>query len=39
MQKAADMQAPQREQLFLKTCFGLVNDPYSANCTGAQLQV
>ena len=28
MQKDAEMQAPRREQLFLKTCFGFANDPY-----------
>ena len=39
MQTAADMQAPQREQLFLKTCFGYANDACSANCTAAQLRL
>ena len=39
MQKAAEMQAPQREQLFLKTRFGFANGPYSANCTVAQLRL
>ena len=37
VQRAAEMRAPQREQLFLKTCFSYANDPYSANCTAAQL--
>ena len=39
MQRAAEMRAPQREQLFLKTCFGYANDPHSANCTAAQLRL
>ena len=29
--KAAEMQAPPRERLFLKTCFGFANGPYSTN--------
>ena len=39
MQKAADVRAPQREEVFLKTCFGYANDPCSANGTAAQLQL
>ena len=39
MQKTAEMQAPQREQLFLETCYGFTNDPCSANCTAAQMRL
>ena len=39
MQRAANVQAPQSEQLFLETYFGFTNDLYSTNCAAAQLRV